>query len=79
MTDSSIRVPLGRILVNLPITDNQIRVARCRAKKAGRLDPYPWVVRVDGFKPTYAVVAHYNEAAVQMGWPTFPFAKNGMR
>lgn len=65
------RVPLGRILVNLTLTDNHIRVARCRARKAGRPDPFPWVVREPGFRSPLAVVAEYNAAAIRMGWPLY--------
>jgi hypothetical protein len=75
---SAIRTPLRRMLAKLcsptfTLTEDAIRQARCRARKTGKPDPYPWVLnRAVGRPVPLADLPGYNEAARCEGWPLWP-------
>lgn len=68
------RVPLGHLLATLQgalpfLTQDAIRSARYRARKAGRPDPHPYVIREDGVPYPLADLMIYNQTARVKGWP----------
>lgn len=73
------RIPLGRLLLDvLPnLNDSAIRSARYRARRAGRPDPYPFVVREDGVPHPLADLPIYNEQARRKGWPLVQIEEEG--
>lgn len=74
------RTPLGRLLYEMRrrdpafrLSEDAIRQGRCRAGKAGKPDPYPWVLnRAPGRPAPLADLPGYNEAASREGWPLWP-------
>jgi len=65
------RIPLGHLLRDvLPFLSHEaIRAARYRARRAGRMDPYPFVVRETGVPYPLADLPEYNAQALRKGWP----------
>jgi hypothetical protein len=72
------RIPFGTLSyqLRLRLTPEAIRKARSRATKAGKPDPFPWVLnRGPGRPAPLADLPTYNEAARREGWPLWPLPK----
>ncbi|MBX9871491.1 MAG: hypothetical protein K2X75_05775 [Burkholderiaceae bacterium] len=57
------------------LTPTYIHQQRCRAKKAGRPDPYPFVIAIEGLKWSLVDLDLYDQWAAEQGRPLWPVGK----